>query len=247
MEDSRLREAAQRSRMQIAIDGPAGAGKSTVGRVVAHQLGAMFLDTGLMYRAVAWLGLERGIRPDDAEGLAAIARSTEFSSAPGGRSLLVNGEDRERELRTTVVDNVVSEVSAHREVRRVLVEKQRMVADCQCVVMVGRDIGTTVLPDAPVKLWVTASPEERARRRLWESLEGSSQIDVSEMTNLIAARDALDASRPVSPLAKAPDAIAVDTESLGVDEAVQVAMAAIRRVLKRATSVDACADRQSER
>jgi cytidylate kinase len=236
MDDARLQHAVHRAGIQIAIDGPAGAGKSTVGREVARRLDAPYLDTGLMYRAVAWLGLESGVPPNDASALATIARDTKFASAMEGSALLVNGIERERELRSSQVDNVVSEVSAHPEVRSVLVDSQRDFADRRCVVMVGRDIGTTVLPEAQVKLWVTASPEERARRRLNEDLEGDARVDLSEMAARIRVRDALDASRPVSPLARAPDADIVNTDSLDEGKAVQIAMEVIRHAVDRASA-----------
>jgi CMP/dCMP kinase len=233
MDDARLRRAAHRARLQVAIDGPAGSGKSTIGHGVASRLGAAYLDTGLMYRAVTCLAIHVGISPSDEFALARLADQTEFASSVDGTELLVNGRPTDGTLRTPAVDALVSEVSAHPAVRHILVAKQRAFADDRCVVMVGRDIGTTVLPSAPVKLWITASPEERARRRVKEGLTGSDDISVEEMARRIRARDALDASRPVSPLVKAEDAVVIETDRLDENAAIETSMAVIRDFLDR--------------
>lgn len=233
MHIARLREAAHRNRLQVAIDGPAGAGKSTIGRRLAGKLGSAYLDTGLMYRAVTWLALQRGVSPGDAAALAAIARDTEFDSGLDASSLLVNGELRDQDLRSAEVDRTVSEVSAHADVRQVLVDEQRRLANDKCIVMVGRDIGTTVLPGSPVKLWVTASPEERARRRLTEGLAGSAKLDVAHMADLIQVRDDLDSSRRVSPLHRAPDAVVLNTDSANEEQVLEAAMNVVGIVLEQ--------------
>jgi cytidylate kinase len=233
MDDARLRDEVHHSHLQIAIDGPAGAGKSTVGRGVAERLISPYLDTGLMYRAVTWLANHRGVSPGDGPGLARLAGYIDFDLASDGASMLVDGEAMGAELRSPAVDALVSEVSAHPDVRWRLVEKQQAFADDRAVVLVGRDIGTIVLPDAPVKLWVTASPEERARRRLRESLAGIEGATLSDIAERIRARDALDTSRAISPLARANDAVVIDTNQLDEAGAIQAAMDAIALVAER--------------
>jgi cytidylate kinase len=234
MDEASMRAEAHRLALQVAIDGPAGAGKSTVGRGVAEKLDAAFLDTGLMYRAVTWLALAAGVGPADAGALSRIAQDSTFSSTTDASSLLVNGCARDRELRTEAVDNVVSEVSTHPGVRMALVAKQREFARARCVVMVGRDIGTTVLPDAPVKLWVTASPEERARRRLREGLAGNSGVTLEQMAYRIRTRDEIDESRSLSPLRRAPNAHNLDTDGMNQRQVVEQAMDIVRRTIEAA-------------
>jgi CMP/dCMP kinase len=233
MDDARLRDQVHRCHLQIAIDGPAGAGKSTVGRGVAKRLITPYLDTGLMYRAVTWLANHQGVSPGDAAGLARLARHIDFDRANDAAPMLVDGEALDAELRGTAVDALVSEVAAHPDVRRVLVEKQQAFADERAVVLVGRDIGTIVLPDASVKLWITASPEERARRRLREDLAGIEGATLDDIAARIRARDAIDTSRAISPLARAADAVIIDTNRLDESGAVQAAMDATAQVVQR--------------
>jgi CMP/dCMP kinase len=218
--------------LQIAIDGPAGAGKSTVGRGVSAALGCPYLDTGLMYRAVTRAAQDHGVATGDAEGLARLAEELHFSWSPErpGR-LLIDGRPAPPELHSPSVDADVSQVSAHPEVRSVLVRRQRELAESGCVVMVGRDIGTVVLPGAAVKLWVTASPEERARRRLTQhTVAGHSPAEVSDNLH---ARDRIDSGRIVSPAVPAKDAVVLDTDRLSADESVHLALDGIRRALER--------------
>jgi cytidylate kinase len=191
----------------IAIDGPAASGKSTLGAALAERLSYRFLDTGQMYRAVTRAAIERGIGVDDGPALAGVAESLTFSLTAEG--LVIDGEPAGRELHTPQIDAYVSAVSSHAGVRAALVRTQRELADDRQIVMVGRDIGTTVLPNAPLKLWVTAPEAERTRRR---SLERE-QID-DERTSVVTTlgeRDQRDSTRLHSPLQKASDAIVVDT------------------------------------
>ncbi len=194
---------------QIAIDGPAASGKSTLGRGLAQALGYSFLDTGQMYRAVTAEAIARGIQVDDSDSLGSVATGMQFSLPPDG--LQVNGEPAGRALHSPQIDAYVSAVSSHASVRRALVAVQRGLAANHRIVMVGRDIGTTVLPDAPVKFWVTASEAERARRR---SLERGDDLNSGEQgvaAATLGQRDLFDSTRLHSPLQKAPDAIVVDT------------------------------------
>jgi cytidylate kinase len=188
----------------IAIDGPAGSGKSTVAQVVARKLGVAYLDTGAMYRSVTHVALERGIDVTDGEALAALARALEIEV---GERVAVDGHDVSEAIRAPAVNAAVSTVAAHPGVRAELVSRQRLWAAAhQGGVMEGRDIGTVVFPDARLKVFLTAGEGERARRRRDEA-------DVEQ-------RDHLDSTRPVSPLKTADDAIVIDTTELTVDEVV---------------------------
>jgi cytidylate kinase len=195
----------------IAIDGPAGAGKSTLSRKLAGRLGVSRLDTGAMYRSVAWAALERGIDPADAPAVAELARSLVITVDD---RVSVDGTDVTRAIRDPEVNVAVSVVSAHPDVRAVLVARQRQwVADQGGGVVEGRDIGSVVLPDADLKIFLTASPEERARRRADEGADG------------VARRDRLDQSRAASPLEVAPGARVVDTSDRTADEVVDEVLA----------------------
>jgi cytidylate kinase len=219
-----LRQAVHDRRWTIAIDGPAGAGKSTVGRGLAETLDCPYLDTGLMYRAVTATALRQDVAPADSQVLRAIADGISFRLQGG---LMVDGERAGANLRTPQIDAVVSEVSAHPAVRQIMVARQRDLARGRCMVMVGRDIGTVVLPDAPVKLWITASEVERARRRRAEHL-GSNLETPEQVLEEIRARDRYDTGRAVSPLRQATDAVVIETDHLTQDEALQQALEAVR-------------------
>ena len=191
----------------IAIDGPAGAGKSTVSRAVAERLGLDRLDTGAMYRSVAWEALHRGIDPADQTAVAEIAASAEIEVAP---AVTINGSDVTQAIRTPEVSRAVSIVAANPDVRRELVIRQRRwAAERAGGVVEGRDIGSVVFPQATVKIYLTASPEERARRRHDESADG------------VATRDLLDSTRQASPLTQAPDAHVLDTTGRSVEDVVE--------------------------
>jgi cytidylate kinase len=224
MDRGALRRAVHDRTPSIAIDGPAGAGKSTVGRGLAEALDCPYLDTGLMYRAVTLRALQQEVALSDARRLREIAQSLRFRLENGSQSgLVVDDERAGGELRTPQVDAAVSEVSAHPEVRQVMVARQREMASGRSVVMVGRDIGTVVLPDAPVKLWVTASEEERARRRQAEHLAASIETPEQVLAE-IRARDRHDSGRSVSPLRQAPDAAVIETDKLTPEEALERAL-----------------------
>jgi cytidylate kinase len=214
--------------VQVAIDGPSASGKSTVGRALAQAMGWPFLDTGLMYRAVALRALQSGVDVADAAALAEIARDLTFDLMPDG--LRIDGSPAGPELHSPAVDVAVSPVSAHPEVRELLVRRQRELAGNSGIVMAGRDIGTVVLPYAPVKLWITASEEERARRRGMER-STSSDGDRSTEAARLNRRDRQDSGRAASPLRQADDAIAMHTDGLlpgeVVDRAVELVRAAI--------------------
>ena len=198
----------------IAIDGPAGAGKSTVGRAVAARLGLEYLDTGAMYRAITFAALRRGIDPADADDVASLANAVEMTL--DGSSVVVDGVDATVEIRGREVTAAVSAVAANGRVRSELVRRQRAwVAEHGGGVVEGRDIGSVVFPDATLKLFVTASPRVRAERRVAE-IGG----DVADVEASIIERDRKDSTRAESPLTEASGAVTVDTTGLSVDEVV---------------------------
>ena len=197
----------------IAIDGPAGAGKSTVSRRVAEQLGLQRLDTGAMYRAMAWVALREGVDPGDTEAVAAVARQATIEV---GERVTAEGVDVTEAIRSPEVNQAVSAVAANPAVRRLLVDRQRRWVDKHGGgVVEGRDIGSVVFPDATLKIYLTASPEERARRRSEEGSEG------------VARRDRLDSTRAASPLEVADGARVVDTTERSIDSVVDEVLACL--------------------
>jgi len=210
----------------IAIDGPAGAGKSTIARNVARQLGWRYVDTGAMYRAVALSALQRGIDPADAPKVADVARTADIRLSNG--SVFLDDRDVTTEIRTDAVTRAVSMVSAHPDVRAALVPLQRASAGSPNVVMEGRDIGNVVFPDAELKVWLTASESERARRRLEQLGRRASADDISEMERAISERDQRDASRSASPMRRPPDAVDIDTTDKSIDAVTEEIVALAR-------------------
>lgn len=218
----------------IAIDGPGAAGKSAVGGRVAHRLGYRFVDTGSMYRALTWLTLQRGVDPQDEETVAELAAATSMEvttgspSAPEQCRIGVNGLDATPHLRSPEVEGAVSWVSRVPRVRQVMVGIQRGLAAEGEVVMAGRDIGTVVLPEADLKVYLDASTEVRARRRHEElTLEGQS-ISLQSVHEELLRRDAIDSSRKTSPLKPAADAVVIDTNDLTLEEVVERVLSLIR-------------------
>ena len=223
----RLHRAASSRPFVVAIDGPAGAGKSTVARGVARALHFAHLDTGAMYRALTAKALDAGIDPADGDTLTALAKRTTVGFGPDG--LMVDGKPVGREARTSRVTRAVSAVSAHQGVRRELVRHQREILAKGDVVAEGRDIGTVVAPDAQVKVFLTASIDERARRRHAEMTEGGVDVSLPTLKEEIAHRDALDSSRTVSPLVPAPDAVPLDTSNRTPREVIEDVLALVRK------------------
>lgn len=222
----RPRRAARRRPFVVAIDGPAGAGKSTVARGVARALRFAHLDTGAMYRALTAKALDEGIEPGDGPALTALAKRTTIGFGPDG--LAVDGHPVGPEIRTARVSRAVSAVSAHRGVRRELVRHQRAILAKGDVVAEGRDIGTVVAPKAQVKVFLTASIDERARRRHREMTGNGDPVSLPTLKKEIARRDELDSTRPVSPLVPAPDAIKLDTSNKTPREVVDRVLALVR-------------------
>ncbi|MDQ4028394.1 MAG: (d)CMP kinase [Actinomycetota bacterium] len=212
--------------MIVAIDGPAGAGKSSVARAVASELGFRYLDTGAMYRAVALAALERSIDPHEPDRIAELAQNLEIDVRDGGVS--VDGVDVTDRIRERDVTEIVPQVSAVSGVRNAMARHQRVAAMGGDVVIEGRDIGTVIAPNADVKIFLTASLGERARRRCAQlGLECDAQT-LKRLSRSIAARDAADSTRVTSPLEAARDAVVVDTSELSLEEVVERIIAMIR-------------------
>ena len=203
----------------IAIDGPVASGKSSVGGALAERLGYRFIDTGLMYRAITALALERHLDPEDETALTALADATEVDITPG--SVRAGGVDITDRLFTAEVELAVSLVSRVAGVRRALVAQQQRMARAGGIVMVGRDIGTKVLPEAPAKVFLEASIAERARRRHQEQQDAGRGGSLGQVRADLERRDALDSERAESPLRAAPEAVRVDTDGLSVEGVVQ--------------------------
>ena len=205
----------------IAIDGPAGAGKSTVAKIVAEKLGYTYIDTGAMYRGVAWKTLrDDKDAPDEAILRAVHDIDVRLACTESGTRVTVDGTDVTAEIRTPEVTHIVSRVAALGPVREKMVELQRAMAADGAVVMDGRDIGTNVLPNADVKIFLTASVEERARRRYDEMVAKGYAVNFDALKDEIASRDKQDSERAISPLRQAEDAVLLDSTSLTIDEVV---------------------------
>ena len=208
-------------KLVVAIDGPAGAGKSTVAKLAAKGLGYTYIDTGAMYRAVAWKTLQAGKDVTDALILDVVRDiDVRLAYANGVTQVFVDGQDITGEIRTPEVSHIVSQVAALGPVREKMVDLQRRMATEGGVLMDGRDIATHVLPDADVKIFLTASIEERAQRRWKEMKEKGYDMSLEELQKDIAARDKADSEREISPLVQADDATLLDTTGLSIDEVV---------------------------
>ena len=218
----------------IAIDGPAASGKSTLGLRVANALGYLFFDTGVMYRAVTWLVLQHNVDPRDEAQVTALAEGTPIDVAPASKSdgracdVLVGGEDITWETRRPEVEANVSVVSAYRGVRAALSQQQRRIGQRGRVVMVGRDIGTVVLPEADLKIYLDATAGERAKRRYNEITARGGTADYDVILAKVIERDRIDSTRDVAPLKAAEDAFVLDSDKLNADEVFQHIMTLIK-------------------
>ena len=215
----------------IAIDGPAASGKSTIGLRLAKALGYLFFDTGLMYRAVTWLALDHDMNLHNEAAITSLAEKTRIDVAPASKSdgracdVLVAGKDITWETRLPNVESNVSLVSAYRGVRAALTEQQRRIGKRGQIVMVGRDIGTVVLPDADLKIYLDASAEERAQRRYDEIIARGREADYQDILEKVIERDRIDSTRDVAPLKAAEDASIVHTDNRSVDEVFEQVLA----------------------
>jgi cytidylate kinase len=217
----------------IAVDGPVASGKSTVSGLLAERLGYAYLDTGVMYRAVTWVALKRGIEITDEKAITKLAQTikirVEKPTLQDGRQYTVyaNGQDITWQIRRPEVDANVSPVSAYPGVRTALTEQQRRIGQQGHIIMAGRDIGTVVMPDADLKIYLIASVEERARRRYLQMLERGQHAEYNQVLEAMRRRDQIDSGREVAPLKPAPDAIIVDTDDLSVAQVVARVMALV--------------------
>ena len=226
--------AKESARPPIAIDGPAVSGKSSVGKQFASRIGYRFLDTGLMYRGATWNAVQSGVDVNDAEAVAQAAERMEFSvvdDEQGGNLITINGEDVTVHLHSTQVDDSVSEVSTVGRVREIMVVEQRRLAGDGDIVMVGRDIGTVVIPDAPLKIYLTASTRTRAIRRHRDFIAEGTDVELDDILSSMERRDLVDSSREDSPLRPADDARVIDTDSLSFDQVVDLLTELAKEVL----------------
>ena len=214
----------------IAIDGPAASGKSTLAERMASRIGYLYFDTGVMYRAVTLAGLRAGFHPSDEKRITELASEISIDVRPPSQTdgrqydVVVNGEDVTWEIRSEEVDANVSKISAYSGVRRAMTERQREIGKRGEVIMVGRDIGTVVLPEADLKLYLDATVEARARRRYDERQARGEEVDYDEVLESMRIRDRIDSSRDVAPLHPADDAVIIDTTVLSVDETTKRAL-----------------------
>jgi len=210
----------------IAIDGPAASGKTTIGTLLAEELGYLCLDTGIMYRAVTWQALAEGIDPEDEESVTKLAEQIEIDVLPksveDGRpfDVLINGLDRTWEIRSPEVNQNVSLISSYPGVREAMTRQQRKIAERGKVVMLGRDIGTVVLPDADLKVYLDASLKVRAQRRYAEEIAHGNCVHLDEVIASLKHRDAIDSTRKVAPLKVAPDAVVINTDNLTIAQVI---------------------------
>jgi len=211
----------------IAIDGPSGAGKGTVARAIAGELRYRHVDSGAMYRAVGWKAMQDGVPLDDETALAALAEGARIDVT--STHVTIDGVDVTRAIRTPEIDRAAASVARLPRVRSVLVDQQRQMGINGAIVMEGRDIGTVVFPNADVKLYLDASPEERARRRATDPAHTGVPAAVSEVATLLTQRDELDRTRTASPLYAATDAVIVDTTGKSIETVVAETLALIRR------------------
>lgn len=218
----------------IAIDGPAASGKSTLGLRLADSLGYLFFDTGVMYRAITWAALLRGLAVDQEAAITRLAETVRIDIRPASRKdgrtsdVLLDGEDITQETRRSDVEANVSPISAYQGVRRALAAQQRRIGLRGHIVMVGRDIGTVVLPEADLKIYLDASAEERARRRYNEILARGDQADYELILAGVRRRDEIDSTRAFSPLMAAEDAVHIDSDRMNADEVFAKAEALCR-------------------
>lgn len=216
---------------RIAVDGPAGAGKSTIAKQIAKKLGIIYVDTGAMYRAMALYMLQNNIKPEETDKISVACQNADITIAyeNGEQIVLLNGENVNGKIRTEEVGNMASASSVNRDVRIKLVELQQKLAETTSVIMDGRDIGTCVLPDAEVKIYLTASSAVRAKRRFDELTAKGESCDLLKIEQDIIDRDQRDMTREMSPLKQAEDAILVDSSDMNVEEVINTIIGYVKK------------------
>lgn len=224
----------------IAIDGPAGAGKSTTAKLLAERLNYQYIDTGAMYRAVTLYALRKNIKPEQVQDLIDLVKEMNFQFMNNGSVLFINSEDVTESIRSPEVSEKVSEYSKIAEVRRLLVKKQKEIGVKGGIVMEGRDITTTVFPDAELKIFLTADLDIRAYRRLIELKNKGMDIDLENVKDNLTIRDTIDSSRETSPLMITEDSIVIDTTQLTIDEQVDLIYNKAQEIIKRLTKQNEC-------
>lgn len=217
-------------KMSIAIDGPAGAGKSTIAKMIGDKYELMYINTGSMYRAVTLFAMRNSINEDDIDRLCALIETLDMRFEKD--NLIVNGEDITEEIRSLEVTNNVSKYASVAEVRKKLVDMQRKIADNYNVIMDGRDIGTVVLKDATIKVFLTARAEERAKRRYKELMDKNVETKYEDILSDIERRDYIDSNREVDPLKKADDAIEIDSSLMNIEEVVNEISKFVENIMK---------------
>lgn len=218
----------------VAIDGPAGSGKSTSAKIVARKLGYLYIDTGAMYRAITLLSIKNKISKDEDVVKLADKIDIKLDFVDGETKVKVDDQDVTREIRTREVNSLVSEISKIEGVRKILVKKQREMSDGnRGIVMEGRDIGTIVFPEADVKIFMTASIEARSERRMKEYMEKGTDISLEDVKENLLSRDKIDSQRDVSPLTKADGAVDVDTSKVSIPEQVNIILEEIKKAANR--------------
>ncbi|WP_053219380.1 (d)CMP kinase [Virgibacillus senegalensis] len=224
----------EQKQLAIAIDGPAAAGKSTVAKLIAEELSYIYIDTGAMYRAITYKAIQKEIDLEDEQALLELLKQTtiDLKQTNNGQSVLLDDTDVSHEIRGQQVTSKVSIVAKHPEVRKEMVSRQQALAEKRGVVMDGRDIGTHVLPDAEVKIFLVASVEERAERRHKENQEKGFPSNLDELKKEIEKRDQLDSEREASPLIKAVDAVEIDTTSLSIEGVANRILDVVEKVRK---------------
>ncbi|RJP70949.1 MAG: (d)CMP kinase [Candidatus Abyssobacteria bacterium SURF_17] len=224
----------ERNHVIVTIDGPAGAGKSTVARLVARRLSLLYVDSGAMYRAVAWKALKLGVDIADEAAVTRVAENAHIELRPDatGTRVFADGEEVTSAIRTPAVSDASSRIATVPGVREALVEQQRQMGRTRGLVMEGRDIGTVVFPDTPFKFYLEASPRERARRRQKDLEQAGYQVNIVELEEQVLERDRRDMARSVGPLKKAADAMFIDTTDMSIEEVVQTIIARVETFTK---------------
>ena len=235
----------EKANLSIAIDGPAGAGKSTIARLVAERLGYLHLNTGAMYRAITWKALQEKVDLDDEDALVELAEGCDIRFEDNGGRVILDGVDVSQQIRFPEVDRNISTVVKFPRLRQIMVQQQRHVGKDGRFVSEGRDVTTVVFPDADVKIYLDASLEERARRRHSELVEKGHEIDPEQVREDTSRRDVADKTREHGPLRVAPDAVSIDTTDMTIEQVVEAIVATVNQAFRKILSKKEIQERQA--